>query len=237
MRGDSRLASGEPAGDAGTMLLRLIDDHIMPLSCVFCRSNTQRERRRVCAGCAADLPRRPSPPPPVGSPLTCLVAPYAYDFPMDAAIKAFKFGRRLWYGAAFADLLVDAAGALPTDIDALLPVPLHWRRRWYRGFNQADELARPVARHLGVPVLRHACRVRATPFQSGLDATHRRGNLRGAFRVRGELSCRHALLVDDVVTTGATLETLARVVLDAGATRVSALAVCRASSRQAGLNV
>lgn len=219
------------------MLLRLFDDHVMPLSCVFCGTRTQQERRRVCAGCADDLPRVNSPSPPVRSPLTSLVTPFAYEFPMDAAIKAFKFGRRLWYGAAFADLLLDAAGALPADIDALLPVPLHWRRRWYRGFNQADELARPVARHLGVPVLRQARRVRATPFQSGLDAAHRRGNLRGAFRVRGELSCRHALLVDDVVTTGATLETLARVVLRAGAARVSALAVCRASSRQAGLNV
>lgn len=237
MRGDSRLASTEPGDHADTMLFRFIDDHIMPLSCVFCGINTQHDRRRICAGCVADLPLQPSPPPPSGSPLTCLVAPYAYDFPMDAAIKAFKFGRRLWYGAAFADLVVDAAGALPADIDALLPVPLHWRRRWYRGFNQADELARPLARYLAVPVLRQARRVRATPFQSGLDATHRRGNLRGAFGVRGELSCRHALLVDDVVTTGATVEALARVVLRAGATRVSALAVCRASSRQAGLNV
>jgi ComF family protein len=97
-----------------------------------------------------------------------------------------------------------------------------------RGFNQADEIAVPVARHLNVPLLRNVRRVRATPFQSGLSARERATNLRRAFMVRGSLSCRHVLIVDDVITTGTTVRQLAKAVLQAGACRVSVLAVARA---------
>jgi len=117
---------------------------------------------------------------------------------------------------------------LHDDIDGVLPVPLHWRRRWFRGFNQAHEIAKPVAKKLGVPIVSNVRRKRATPFQSGLSARERAGNLRSAFAVRGELSCEHVLIVDDVITTGTTMRQLARVVLRAGAVRVSALTLARA---------
>jgi ComF family protein len=187
-----------------------------------------RPEQFICSGCDGDLPRINAPPPPVSSPFVFDLAPLAYEFPVDAAIKALKFQRKLFYGPALAEILCRECQHLPDDVDAVLPVPLHWRRRWFRGFNQADEIAAPVAKHLGVPLLRNVKRVRATPFQSGLSARERARNLRGAFDVRGALSANHILIVDDVITTGATVRLLARELRRAGAGSVSALAVARA---------
>ncbi|MDH5619375.1 MAG: hypothetical protein OEZ11_12125, partial [Gammaproteobacteria bacterium] len=155
------------------MLLRAFENAVMPRRCVFCGLRTRAPERFICAGCAGDLPTIASPPPPESSPLTCDIAPLAYAFPIDAAIKALKFRRRLYYAPAFADLLCAAADGLPGDIDSVQPVPLHWRRRWSRGFNQAVEIAIPVARRLRVPLIGNVRRKRATPFQSGLSAKER----------------------------------------------------------------
>lgn len=209
-------------------MLRDLDNAIMPLRCVFCGTRTRPPERYLCAGCDDDLPRIPSPPPPLSSPFEHDIAPLAYAFPVDAAIKALKFKRQLWYGPALAQLACCHIGTLPRDIDAVLPVPLHWRRKWWRGFNQAREIARPVARRLGVPLLGGVRRVRATRPQPGLSQGERRRNMREAFVVRGRCRARHVLIVDDVITTGATIAQLARTVLDGGADRVSVLAVARA---------
>ena len=209
------------------MLLRTFDDAVMPLRCVFCGARTSEAEKHVCAGCDADLPRIESPPPPASSPFEVEVAPLAYEFPVDAAIKALKFQRRLYYAPAFGELLCKACALLPDDIDAIVPVPLHWRRRWFRGFNQAHEIGKLVAKKLGVPILGNVRRIRSTPFQSGLSARERAKNLRSAFAVSGGLSREHILIVDDVITTGATVRQLARVVKKAGANKVSALAIAR----------
>ena len=210
------------------MLLRAFDDAVMPLRCVFCGARTREPEKHVCSGCDADLPRIASPPPPASSPLDAEVTPLAYEFPVDAAIKALKFQRKLFYAPAFSGILCAASRMLPDGIDAVLPVPLHWRRRWFRGFNQAHEIAKPVAKKLGVPILGNVRRKRSTTFQSGLSASERANNLRSAFAVRGKLSCEHVLIVDDVITTGTTVRQLARVVKKAGANKVSALAIARA---------
>jgi ComF family protein len=210
------------------MLLRALEDALMPLRCVFCGSRSRPPERYICVGCHGDLPFIESALPPASSPLEDDVAPLAYEFPVDAAIKALKFRRKLFYAPALSELLIEACPNLPDDIDAVLPVPLHWRRRWRRGFNQAYEIGKPVARHLAVPLVRGVRRSRATPFQSGLSAHERARNLRSAFRVRGELAHEHVLIVDDVVTTGTTVCELARVLRRAGVARVSALAVARA---------
>ena len=212
----------------GVMLLRAFDDAVMPLRCVFCGARTGEPEKYVCAGCDADLPRIESPPTPASSPFETVVAPLAYEFPVDAAIKALKFQRRLFYVPAFAEMLCEACVLLPSDVDAVVPVPLHWRRRWFRGFNQAHEIARPVAKKLGVPILGNVRRKRSTPFQSGLSARERANNLRSAFSVGGDLSCKHVLIVDDVITTGTTVRQLARVLKKAGANKVSTLAIARA---------
>ena len=216
----------ETRGMFGHRLLRLFDDAVMPMRCAFCGVRTTQEERHVCADCADDLPWIEAPSRL--APFRVALAPLAYEFPVDAALKALKFRRRLWYGPALAQLACRSIDALPGDIDGVLPVPLHWRRQWRRGFNQAREIARPVARQLGVPLIGGVRRVRATRPQSGLSAGERQRNLMGAFVASGRCRARHALIVDDVITTGATIAQLGRAVLDGGADKVSVLAVARA---------
>jgi ComF family protein len=171
----------------------------------------------VCAGCQ-DRP----------TPFHVAAAPLAFEFPVDAAIRLFKFHRKLHYAGAFGELICGAAAGLPDDIDALLPVPLHWLRHGVRGFNQAAEICRPLQRSSGLPVLRNVARVRRTPYQSGLGARERRRNLSGAFAVRGAIRARHVLLIDDVITSGETCSRLARELLASGVSKVSVLALARA---------
>jgi ComF family protein len=164
-------------------------------------------------------------------PFAAARAPLGYAFPVDAAIKRLKFQRRLFYVPAFAILLRDTIESLPTGIDALLPMPLHWRRQALRGFNQAAEIAHTVRALTGLPLITNVVRRRHTPYQSGLTAAQRRRNLRDAFRVRGRVASRHPLIVDDVITTGATGRQLAEVLFDAGVPAVSMLAIARVPGR------
>jgi ComF family protein len=207
-------------------LLRAARDSVMPRRCAFCGALTDERAGMICEGCSDDLPGVSTSL--TISPLSCVIAPMAYDFPIDAAIKALKFRRKLFYGPALGQLLCNASDALPRDIDALQPVPLHWRRQWFRGFNQARELARPVAKHLGVPDIHAVIRRRPTRSQSGLTAAARARNLQAAFIAKNRVRYQHVLIVDDVITTGATVRQVARALLRAGAERVSALAVARA---------
>jgi len=127
------------------------------------------------------------------------------------------------------------AAALPRDerIDAVVPVPLHWRRRWARGFNQSELLARGIARRCGVPMVRVLHRTRPTATQTGLSNTGRRHNVAGAFQVRRPQSVagKRILLVDDVMTTGSTAAACARALRRAGAGRIVVLTVARADRR------
>jgi ComF family protein len=155
-----------------------------------------------------------------------------YDGVVREALHAFKFRSRWTLAAPLADLLVEVvAGHLPDGIpDLLLPVPLHPRRERERGFNQASLLARRVGRSLGCPVRETVlARVVATRSQTELDAAARRANVRNAFAVRRPalVAGRHVVLVDDVLTTGATLSECARRLREAGASRVGALTVAR----------
>jgi ComF family protein len=205
---------------------RRIDTALMPKQCAFCGTQPLSGVMSICDACYDDLPRVASQTSP--SPLTSAIAKLEYAFPVDAAIKAMKFNRRLDYIPAFTDLLLDSMVDLPGDVDALVPVPLHWRRQAARGFNQAEELCRPLTACTGLPTLRNVKRTRATPYQSALDAGQRHSNLKSAFTVRGEINAQHVLIVDDVITTGETCGQLARVLLENGAKRVSALAIARA---------
>jgi ComF family protein len=155
-----------------------------------------------------------------------------YDGVVREALHAFKFRGRWALAAPLGDLLVEAvAGRLPEGVpDLLLPVPLHPRRERERGFNQASLLARRVGRSLGCPVREAVLtRVVVTRFQTELDAAARRANVRNAFEVRRPdvVAGRHVVLVDDVLTTGATLSECAGRLRAAGASRVGALTVAR----------
>ena len=153
---------------------------------------------------------------------------------MDAALKRLKFQRRLLFAPMFADLLSPVLDRAFSDCDALVPVPLHRRRHVLRGFNQADEICRPLARVSGLPTIMNVLRRRATRPQSGLTADERRRNLRNAFAVHGDLPGHYPLIVDDVLTTGSTCNELARALLGAGAEQVSVLVVARASTSASG---
>ncbi|PWT99978.1 MAG: amidophosphoribosyltransferase [Terriglobia bacterium] len=147
-------------------------------------------------------------------------------------IHLFKYARVKTMEKPLGELL---ARALPRDekIDAVVPVPLHWRRRWSRGFNQSELLARGIARRCGAPICGALRRVRHTTTQTGLSNTSRRRNMAGAFATRrpDRILGKRVLLIDDVMTTGSTASACAAVLRRAGASRVVVLTVARAERR------
>lgn len=175
-----------------------------------------------CLRCALTLPRTldhcgrcvRSPPH-----YEAACAAYRYENPVSGLIHRFKFSGDLAAGrmlAALTALRLAAQGASRPDL--MVPVPLHFRRRMQRGFNQSELLCRDLSRHLrGLPWCPGLSRRRATASQSELPSAGRRGNVRGAFRVRRIPSgTRSVALVDDVMTTGATVNECARMLRQAG---------------------
>ena len=156
---------------------------------------------------------------------------FSYDWPLDELIQRFKFGRDLAAGRSLAQALALELQADPPapPVDALVPMPLHWRRRWQRGFNQSAELALALGTALELPV-RHgwARRLRATATQSQLTAAARRRNLAGAFSCPPLGGRPSVAIVDDVTTTGTTAFELARALLRAGAGNVQLWAIAKA---------
>jgi ComF family protein len=157
-----------------------------------------------------------------------------YDGALRNIMHAFKYEGRRGLARPLAGMMRAAGGELLRDADLVVPVPLHPWRRLRRGFNQAEDLAR----RLDVPVLSALVRVRPTAPQTGLTAAARRRNVRGAFRVspirwrvRQRLDGARVVLVDDVRTTGATLEACAAALLDAGVRDVRALTAARRAAR------
>lgn len=218
----------------------------VPQACLLCRRRVSG--RLLCAGCVADLPRLPAQRcPQCALPSSdgnlcghCLkhppafartVAVYAYAFPLDALVRHCKYGGASgvtdWFAEALAGELSVASAGEPLP-DLILPMPLHEARLAERGFNQAVEIARRLAPRLKAPWLAEGCRrVRDTPPQAGLDLKARRRNLRGAFACDLDLSGQCVALLDDVMTSGASLDELARVIRKAGAADVSAWVVAR----------
>jgi ComF family protein len=156
-----------------------------------------------------------------------------YDGALRELIHLFKYGGVAPLANTLGALL---SRALPRDaaVDVIVPMPLHWRRRWRRGFNQSELLARSVGQRTGVPVACAVRRRRATPPQAGLTRAERRDNVIGAFAVRdrGAVSGRRVLLIDDVLTTGATASACASVLKRCGARSVTVLTVARVDRRK-----
>jgi ComF family protein len=144
-------------------------------------------------------------------------------------VRGLKFGRLDYLGRHLAAALAAGLSDRLAGCDRVVPVPLHWRRRLARGYNQAERIARPLAGHLGLPCLSALSRRRATPPQSLLGRDDRLANLRKAFQVPAPERVRglHLLLVDDVATTGATLDAAAAALKNAGAATVTALVAGR----------
>jgi ComF family protein len=155
-----------------------------------------------------------------------------YDETARTMVQSFKYGDRLDLAPAMGRWMATAGRELLSEADALVPVPLHWRRLWSRRFNQAATLAQTISRISGVPVAHDRLkRVRATRQQVGLTQAERARNVQGAFRVpreaRPQVLGKRLLLVDDVLTSGATLDTCARILLRAGAANVDVLVFAR----------
>jgi ComF family protein len=153
-----------------------------------------------------------------------------YDDIARTLVHALKYGDRLDLAPTMGEWVAAAGRELLADADALVPVPLHWRRLWMRRFNQAAALAEAIARVSGVPVAHGALRrVKATAQQVGLSKAERAVNVQGAFRApnTADIAGRRLVLVDDVLTSGATSEACARVLLRAGAANVDVLVFAR----------
>lgn len=201
----------------------------------------------LCTPCRTSLPYLPHPCCPVCAlPTTegpicgaCLAEPPAFDhtvaalqyaFPVDALIHSLKYRESLAIAAILADLLMTqmngaAFSALP---DFIVPMPLHPARLRQRGFNQALEIARRVSKKSAIALLPNACqRIKDTPPQTGLPWKEREKNIRGAFACEIDLTGKHVAVLDDVMTTGTTLNELAKVLRKRGATRISAWVVAR----------
>jgi ComF family protein len=155
-----------------------------------------------------------------------------FDDVARALVHAFKYGDRLDLAPVMGRWTANAGREILAEADALVPVPLHWRRLWTRRFNQSAALAAAVSAASGVPVALAALkRVKPTAQQVGLSRNERAANVQGAFRVPAEgrtaVAGRRLVVVDDVLTSGATAEACARALLRAGAANVDVLVFAR----------
>ena len=170
----------------------------------------------LCSGCRARPPA-----------FDGLLAAFAYAPPFDSVIRSLKFRRLEYLGEALAAELFRRFEDALRAHDLVIAVPLHWRRRLTRGFNQAEAIARPLAIQAGLETATALRRRRATVSQAGLPREQRLRNPRRAFLAAGALRQARVLLVDDVVTTGATVNAAATALKEAGAASVTVLAAAR----------
>jgi ComF family protein len=214
----------------------------LPQRCVLCAAPASAQM--LCAGCERDLPWHSAKQCPVCAlPIgngdicgACLKTPPAFDgsyalleyrFPVSAVLQRYKYSGFLAVSGLMGHLL--ARELMPAARpDIIIPMPLHPSRLKERGFNQASEIARIVAQQLDIPLATHICsRTRPTPPQAGLAVKERRRNMKGVFACSQSLAGQHVALLDDVMTTGASLDALARTVKNAGAARVDCWVIAR----------
>lgn len=226
-------------------------DALLPQRCLLC--GRASGNAAVCAACSARLPQLPEPACPVcahphASPAAagqacghCLAHPPAYDAtlaayaylsPASDLVARLKYGRRLASVDFLSRALSERLRAVAPAIDCIVPMPLSPQRLAERGFNQAVELARPLARMAGMPLaLDRIARRHDAAHQANLPWPARATNIRGAFTCVRDFAGQHVLVVDDVMTTGATLNELAGVIKRHGALRVTNLVVARTLRR------
>ena len=215
---------------------------LLAQDCLLCASSDAKNV--LCNACADDLPRLPQPaclrcalPLPNGEICGhCLSKPphhdaafaaFSYEFPLDKLVQAFKYAHRLALGDYFGQQLVQRIKAPAADL--IIPLPLHPERLRQRGFNQALELARPVSKAWKLPIDTTCCRrTRNTPAQADLPWSERVKNIQGAFQCSTDLTGKRIILVDDVMTTGASLNECCRTLKLHGAAAITLLVVARA---------
>lgn len=227
--------------------LRIGHEWLLPRHCLLCLGPAQSIN--LCTGCRAALPSLENPCQGCAAPLAtgtrcagCLKRPppfdqvripYLYADPLAGLVQALKYRHRLAAAAVLGSLLADYLESRSACApQCIVPVPLHPARQRQRGFNQSLEIARALSARLAVPIAAEfARRDRATAAQTSLQsARERRQNVRGAFSVKEKNSgsWRHVAIIDDVVTTGATVTALAGTIRSAGVTHVELWSIARA---------
>ena len=227
-----------------TRVVKSIGAILLPQDCFLCGGATESEL--LCAACAEDLPSLSQTSCPICALPTpgasicgvCLKqAPhfdathslFRYAFPVDRLVQALKYQHRLAVASFFAHALRESSNTWLSQADLVLALPLSSQRLRERGFNQALEIARPLARQLGVPLLIDGyTRTIDTAPQASLPWKERRKNIQGAFECALDLTGKSVIVVDDVMTTGATLNEFARTLKKHGVTKVVNLVVARA---------
>lgn len=212
-------------------------------NCLLCGITSDHD---FCAQCYRDLPQLPGHhcpvclwPVPTGEicgaclkkppAFTRTIAALRYTFPADALIHALKYQTNLAIAPVLAHLFIARLEAVETLPDVIMPMPLHPIRLRERGFNQAMEISRYIAKQTDVVLIPDGCsRIKHTLPQAGLPWKERQKNIRKAFRCTMDLSGKHVAVVDDVMTTGATLNELAKVLRRQGAAEVSNWVIARA---------
>jgi len=176
----------------------------------------QSVRAEICGQCLAHPPRYAK-----------VSAAVSYSFPIDAVIRRLKYAADLALIEPLASLLTRRV-ADEMRPDCIVPMPLSAQRLRERGFNQSLEIGRAVAARLEIPLFRAACRrIRHTAPQAGLPLDQRQANIRGAFACDTQVNAMRVAVIDDVITSGATLNEVARVLLKAGAVEVRGWVVAR----------
>jgi ComF family protein len=231
---------------------RLVRDVVLPPLCPSCREPLN-DSSGLCASCWSKLSLIEPPycarlgipfaydPGPGLLSMEAIANPPAYDRARAAVryddvartlVQAFKYSDRLDLAPMMGRWMARAGRELLAGADALIPVPLHWRRLWARRFNQSAALAGAISALSGVPVAHDGLkRVRATPQQVGRSKVERADNVQGAFGVPAEhkaaIAGRRLVLIDDVLTSGATVDACARALLRASAAHVDVLVFAR----------
>lgn len=228
--------------------IKVIQNSVYPNICLICGAKGE-QGLNLCLGCYSDLPWNTICCHQCALPLTstnkqlfqcgeCLqqpppfdrsLSPLIYNKAISRLISEFKFSGKLYNGELLSHLLATHIEQKGQQLPSLIiPVPLHRTRLQKRGYNQALELARPLSRRFGIPIAQDiVMRSRATLPQSSLEKKARYQNIRGSFEVRKQLAFAHVVIVDDVITTGATVAELALTLKRAGVERVDAWSVAR----------
>lgn len=214
-------------------------------NCLLCGISSEQD---MCISCRDNLPQIPTNHCPtcllpVGTSLTCgaclknqpaftrTISALHYTFPVDALMHSLKYQSNLAIAPVLANLLLEKTN-IERKPDFIIPMPLHPTRLRERGFNQALEIARQLSSNNKITLLPDTCtRIRNTSSQTGLPWKERQKNIRDAFSCKMDFSSKHVAVVDDVMTTGATLNEIAKVLRNCGAIEVSGWVVARALPR------
>ncbi len=235
--------------EAGCNVLYQAERYLFPPTCVLCTAHGQPPCLDLCLGCCGDLPTNEHACQRCAEPLhssangalcgACLRRPpryvasycaYRYGFPIDHLVRGLKYRQQLANARVLGELTARHLRRVHAEPwpQCIIPVPLAEARFRERGFNQAIEIGRELQTQLAIPLQTDLiARIRDTPEQAGLDRKQRRKNLRNAFKPLKPLDVQRVAILDDVVTTGSTVNELARVLLRAGVEHVEVWAVTR----------